>query len=186
MGWTFYHAIKYKPNGEVDRKAELDNHDWGEKYKVLKSSMVGSVYYAAVLTRRTEEVWCAVFLTQTCGKAYYNFGYKDMNESMGPIEARCPVSILNLLTPTDNEDSLQFRERCRKYHADKKSPTSLKNLPVGTKIIWTAPHDFVGVPKGQQVELVKCQFGKRTLWVNLARNFRIDAKNIENNFTVAD
>ena len=51
MGWTSYHATHYK-NGKVDRKAGCDayfmeglNRGY---YEVLKSSMVGRVYYAAV------------------------------------------------------------------------------------------------------------------------------------------
>src|SRR3546814_2436397 len=40
------------------------------------------------------------------------FGYKDMEESMGPCEDGCPESILNLLTSTDNENALDWRRRC--------------------------------------------------------------------------
>ena len=52
MGWTSYHANYYKKNGEIDRKAECDAY-WQEglkrgHFKVLRSSMVGSTYYAAV------------------------------------------------------------------------------------------------------------------------------------------
>ena len=51
MGWTEYHASHYK-NGKVDRKAEcnayfLEGLNEGF-FDVLKSSMVGSTYYAAV------------------------------------------------------------------------------------------------------------------------------------------
>ena len=51
MGWTSYHATHYK-NGKVDRKAECDayfteglNEGF---YRLEKSTMIGSVYYAAV------------------------------------------------------------------------------------------------------------------------------------------
>ena len=51
MGWTSYHATHYK-NGKVNRKAECDayfteglNEGF---YRLEKSTMIGSVYYAAV------------------------------------------------------------------------------------------------------------------------------------------
>ena len=51
MGWTSYHAEHYK-NGKIDRKAECDAYfleglNRGH-FDVLKSSMVGSTYYAAI------------------------------------------------------------------------------------------------------------------------------------------
>ena len=52
MGWTSYHATHYKRNGSIDRKAELDYelfcHEGEDGHKLVKSSMVGAVYYAAV------------------------------------------------------------------------------------------------------------------------------------------
>ena len=47
MGWTFYNSTHYKPNGSVDRKTELES-GFVEGYTVLKSSMVGTVYYGAI------------------------------------------------------------------------------------------------------------------------------------------
>jgi len=43
---------------------------------------------------------------------YYNFGYKDIEESCGPAETECPERILKLLTPTDSEDGIKWREAC--------------------------------------------------------------------------
>ena len=36
-----------------------------------------------------------------------------LDENMGPCEADCPASILDLLSPTDNKHALDWRERCR-------------------------------------------------------------------------
>ena len=51
MGWTGIHATYYK-NGTVDRKRECDYYWEGGlnsgHFKVVKSRMVGSTYYAAV------------------------------------------------------------------------------------------------------------------------------------------
>ncbi len=154
MGWTSYHANYYK-NGRIDRKAECDamwnNSLDNGRFKVLKSAMVGSVYYAAIQIvkeknenneyvevsaekRRTIGV---VFLTQTDMRNYYNFYYKDMEETMGPGYYDCPKGILDLLTPTDSEYALEWRKKCRENIEKKKKGNSLAKLPYGTKVIWT-------------------------------------------------
>ncbi len=156
MGWTSYHATHYK-NGRIDRKAECNGYFMeglnAGYYRVLKSTMVGSVYYAAIepLKRYGEKqpdgsrliedipegerhVWGAIFLTSTNAKDYYNFSYKDMDESEGPGESECPVSILNLLTPTNSEWANEWRKRCRENAKRKRSPDALNNLPIGAVI----------------------------------------------------
>ena len=54
MGWTEYQASYFYKNGQINRKAECDAYfeeglNRGH-YKVLKSTLKGSVYYAAVAT----------------------------------------------------------------------------------------------------------------------------------------
>ena len=200
MGWTSYHATYYKRNGSIDRKAECDAYfleglNRGH-YEVLKSAVVGSVYYAAVRNLKryvgrdengnyiyedavNEPVRAAVFLTQTDSKDYFNFYYKDMSEDMGPCECDCPVSILKLLSPTDSEWALKWRERCRKRAEQKKSPTALSNLPVGARIRFTYG--------GEVKELVKhppaYQF-KRPFWYNPACHQYMSAKHIPDNYEI--
>ena len=161
MGWTSYHATFYK-NGEVDRKTECDNLMSGSNergtWEVLKSSMRGSVYYAAV--KRTmpdgnSHVFGCVCLTSVDNSDYYNFAYKDMSEDMGPGESKCPVSILNLLSPTDSEYALAWRQRCRENAQNK---NELGKLPVGTVI----EYDWYGTTKRAEKRAPNYQF--RTAW----------------------
>lgn len=135
MGWTSYHASHYK-NGKIDRKAECDAYfkeglNQGH-YKVLKSVMYGSVYYAAVQTLKKyigknedgtfiyedlpeseKRIFAVVFLTSIDEKDYYNFSYKDMDEACGPCAYDCPKSILKLLPETENEYALEWRKKCK-------------------------------------------------------------------------
>ena len=135
MGWTWCRASNYYPNGNIDRKAECDAYfteglNEGQ-YEILKSTMVGGVYYAAVkklklycgenadgksqftdLPPDKQKVFGAIFATATFKRDYLNFGYKDMDETMVPGECDCPKSIIALLTPTDNEYALLWRKRC--------------------------------------------------------------------------
>lgn len=135
MGWTFYHATNYKNGGKVDRKKECDLLLTDEKNKVLESSLVGSVYYAAVQTN--ESVWAAVILTSGADRndPFFNFGYKAMDETCGPCETGCPKKILDLLTPTTSEWAQEWREKCR--NKAKKEKSWLDNLDEGQKIVWT-------------------------------------------------
>ena len=168
MGWCSYHATHYKKDGyTVDRKAECDALINDENHVVLKSTMVGSVYYAAVRTLRRvvkdasgswvkdsngnyvredipvmdQPVWAAVFKT---GKddAYFNFAYKDRDETVGPCESDCPKSILDLLTPTDSQWANEWRARCYKNLELKKSRKSFESLPYGSQVRFT---DWEGV-----------------------------------------
>lgn len=144
MGWTSYNAEFYK-NGKIDRKAEMDNR-WTQeesekypKFRVLKSSMVGKIYYAAIEVSRggkVEEVFATTAITSTNMKDYYNFSYKDLDETMGGCNYDCPVGILNLLTPTDNEYALQWRAECLKQQKKKKEKEDLrKSLVQGKKYL---------------------------------------------------
>ena len=180
MGWLFYNSSKLLPSGRVDRKAEIEGN-FSDGYTVVKSSMVGAVYYGAIKNDSTGEIFGSVILTSSDKKGGYNFGYKSMDESCGPYESKCPLSILNLLTPTDSEWANAWRQRCRDYHEMKKSPTSFGNLPVGTKVIWTIPHDhFTGGKKGDKIELEKVKHNRsRAYWYCKSGNWRTNHKYVD-------
>ena len=177
MGWLFYDSVYFKPNGQVDRKKEVDNC-FGEGYTVVKSTMVGTVYYGAVKKGATGEIFGYIVLTSSDLKGGYNFGCKSMDETCGPAESKCPLSILKLLTPTDNEWANEWRNRCRTYHKQQKAPTSFKNLPVGTKVLWTIPDNrFSGGNKGDIIELTKVRNGKcHAYWFSSKGNWRTKPK----------
>lgn len=143
MGWTtcFYASNWKYVNGKrvVDRKKECDSIcTWERKEPVtgadghvyppmkdtvLKSALVGSVYYAAI--RREKEgkkpfVWAAVYLT--CGKSRHDgtvWGYKGMSEESLPFYYDCPAGILALLSPTDDKEANEWRRLCRERLAQK-------------------------------------------------------------------
>lgn len=97
-----------------DRKAYLDkeytNQDGSNE--VLKSSFVGSTYYAAVKVQRTGETpdqtsieyTIAAVVKTSCSQG--EFCYKSMDETVGPGLSQCPPGILKLLTPIDELERL--------------------------------------------------------------------------------
>lgn len=202
MGWTSYHATHYDKRGRVDRKAECDGYfeeglNRGH-YKVMKSTMKGSVYYGAIkalmryagkgedgksvyepLPEEEQEVFAVVFLTSVDSKDYYNFSYKDMGETMGPCYYDCPKSILDLLSPTDSEYALKWREKCRERIAKEKEGGSLSKLPVGTIIRFKLGEKTLELMKHPAAY----QF-KRPFWYDAEIHCYYSAKHIPTNFEV--
>lgn len=177
MGWTWQCAKFYDRKGNIDRKAECDdlytwnNEETGDKCRVLKSAMVGATWYGACeRTRPGQEpyVFAGVCLTSVYRRAGFDFGYKDMDESEGPCERDCPLSILKLLSPCDHEWALVWRKDCRenaaKKAAAKKDLNGLRNLQIGAKITIQK--------RGQSIVLEKGRISNRKnpVWISRAEN----------------
>lgn len=147
MGWTFT-ARSIEP----DKKAFLDREftfsSATKRHTIIKSAMVGSTYYAAakVETDGAEtSVYALIVLTKSNARASdgYTFGWKDMDEGMGPREARAPASILDLLTQARNDHARRWRRECRQHIAGKtKTRSAAKKLTAGTRIKFAKPIAF--------------------------------------------
>lgn len=145
MGWyglTSYELF-YKPNGkDIDRKKTMDNYMGKE---VVYSSMVNSVYYAAMKGSGNEIYGLVCLTTITDG----HFSYKPITEDMGPHYYNCPNTVLRRLTPTTNNWALEWREKCK---ANNQFKRKLNRHPA--KIYFTCPFDIPGsYSKGQTILL---------------------------------
>lgn len=59
---------------------------------------------------------------------YYNIGYKDMSEDMGPFYYDCPERILKQLTPTGYQYAIEWRNKCwEKINKRKNTPRLSKD-----------------------------------------------------------
>ncbi len=137
MGWTgvhYYGAMTSKRRKEFcDKIWTQSEHDGYPELKVLKSTMIGNTYYAAVQSIKNgkSKVFGAVTSTSVRN---HEFRYKATSEECGPVERRCPASILKLLSPTDNEWALNWRKECKDHNRKKKEKKTAYDLPVGTVI----------------------------------------------------
>ena len=139
MGWTSWHATYYK-NGKIDKKREIDErwtqteHDGYPRFTVLKSVIVGNTYYAAIEKEKkgVKEVFAAISYLSIDNNDYFNIASKDFDETVYP-EARCPESILKLLTETEYENANLWRKECHEYNERRKTH-DLKKIPYGTII----------------------------------------------------
>lgn len=116
MGWTCTdkpHNVK-----EYFDKMHVSAHPEKSTMRVLKSALKNfREYYAAVeiTNRETGEskVVCSVIICNF----YKDYGtdqisYKEMMDSCGPNVDNCPESILKLLTDTDSQYAIDWRDRC--------------------------------------------------------------------------
>ena len=167
MGWLYMQSL----DGHKTPKAYLDNQltferETGSKSRVLKSSVVKfRTYYAAVEIERegTREVVAVVCMINynTRDKEGYIFGYKDMDETMGPYQTECPTSILDLLTPTTSEYAVQWRANCRSYQTRRASATKLKE---GDTITFEKPITFTSGAVISTFRAVRPRRGKQLVF----------------------
>lgn len=115
MGWYFSCDPARNGNWKRELIEGLTYENEKRKLQVLDSALVERrTWYAAVESINKEtgkrEVLAAVYLLQFRPGEW---GYKPMDESMGPCEVRCPEKILRLLTePAPSADAKEWRERC--------------------------------------------------------------------------
>jgi hypothetical protein len=130
MGWDWGHKDPNEKVTDIIRK----NYTWEndvEAVRVLDLAMVKlrTIYLACETTDKASgerKVWAGVALLGYAPKdPYYNFGYKAMDETVGPCEKECPERILDLLTPTDSEWANEWRAACRENLARRKAAPKL-------------------------------------------------------------
>jgi len=78
--------------------------------RVIDTARYGTVIYAAVRSRHSQEIWGLVLLAERRDGILYT---KPVSEDMGPVQDHCPARILNLLTAPSNDHARRWRERCR-------------------------------------------------------------------------
>jgi hypothetical protein len=166
MGWLSMQSL----GGHAGPRAYLDHQFTHEdeqlKSRVLRSSIVRRVYYAAIEHLRpgtAREVWACVCLVRYNPKARdgFIFGYKDMEESMGPYSFDCPAAILDLLTATDNENALAWRAKCHEAAVHRRTLAAKPKPKPGQIIIFDAPIEFTSGAKFERMEVVAHPWRKR-------------------------
>lgn len=161
MGWMYMHRDKGVTDKEFFSK-EFNYSENGNEGRVIETSRKGSIVYIAYQTRRddsdTYRVSAIVCLTSWNHKEKFNFGYKDIDESMGPVECNCPEKILDLLTPTEQEYAVKWRNKCRD---NIKRHKNLPKLSEGMIVDFEEPFSWGGNIGEWKTFLVE-KYGKRS------------------------
>lgn len=200
MGWLHeFNATEWKMvggNRVVDRQKELDRqYTWDAKYsdgkvyktyRMLKSAMVGSVYYGAIEVRdvATGSAKVCGVITLTCGKCKYDgtlWGHKDMDETMEPYYYDCPAKILALLTPTDDDRANAWRNKCRerlrKKAEERKNGPAPLYAPTGVRIWVEGKSWILSSPEYMSRTMYRgCRFSKAK-WRNSDTAVRVFLNN---------
>lgn len=128
MGWLFYDHTPANIAAEIRRICTAD--DGQRSIAPVAISRVGKVWYVAVkasfatpelaqasslaraFTLQPDHSYTfgAVILTERDGSQW---GYKDMDETMGPVESAAPMQVIELLSPTTNAYANDWRDRCK-------------------------------------------------------------------------
>lgn len=127
MGWLFSHYSKKDLLEEI-----LQDRSEGERVnRVLRHSLRGQTLYTLHETGLEGETtkWIGVF---RLAKQDGMWGYKDMDESMGPIDYDCPLYMLKEADPPANEYARQWREEVV-AHAERKKALRKNKPKVGER-----------------------------------------------------
>jgi len=108
MGWTFGWRSK-------DELLKHIRQQYGDRY--LVGRVVGSVYWFVATTPHEPGRFIACYLLSGRGG---DWGYKDIDESMGPCELSCPLAYLDIVPQPPSEYAGPWRERVRAHHAKRK------------------------------------------------------------------
>ena len=134
MGWTFY--TDRRVNTYAEERAEIEKlctyTNPVRQCALVKASKVGTTWYAAAKITGSDAApiedntyvtdgdgsitFAAVFLTRYDDGCW---GYKDMEESMGPAQSQAPLSILDLLSELKDPNGYAYawRQRRREWAA---------------------------------------------------------------------
>ena len=105
MGWLF---------GYYERRTLIEHLVNGNGVKTLKHFLSGNNLWC--VHEHDGQRWACLYLLRGSPKVKndpYNWGYKDVCESMGPNEISFPYTWLDLLTPTDSKYANKWRARVK-------------------------------------------------------------------------
>lgn len=180
MGWLIYSRFD-SPCTHAQERAEIEKLCTFESEnrvgKPVQLSKVNSVWYAAVKVLpkvgkqldHTEFLpdsdggytFAAIFLTT---RSAGEWGYKDMDETMGPNESKAPRTLLRKLSPLVDRDSYAAKWRAACEHwADTAPPTlkegdTIRTRPIALTNGTTVQNFRVGIQRrrGQNRKVYQC------------------------------
>lgn len=170
MGWLYMQSLDGHSGPRQYLDAQFTCQRGDVAMKVLRSALVRMrTYYAALEYARvtTDErsvvgIICLVRYNPRDREGYI-FGYKDMEESMGPCESECPEPILDLLTPTDKQYAIEWRARCRENTAARRALARKPSPRPGQTIVFDQPLSFSNGCKLHRFEVVANPRSHRTV-----------------------
>lgn len=183
MGWTFFADMPGLTPAQILIKEASGTGENGRTWSVLDHATKGNVFYAVIEYKHPGHdpfIYGEIFLFKRSKKTG-EFGFKNISETCGPYQDKCPVRLIDMLDklapidPANNSQSAQWardwRARCR-ANAKRKPAPAVK------------PGDIVKfAANGPTYELI-CKAGPRRGWLVKLKNeavpYRATARQIAN------
>jgi len=113
MGWLFSYNIRSKR----EMVAHLRRPErFGQHHELLRTTIVGNNHWYLCRNLLTGLVF--IGLDKVAGGIKEGWGYKDMDESVGPCEVDCPLSYLSQASQATGY-AIEWRAKVRDFHAQK-------------------------------------------------------------------
>jgi hypothetical protein len=141
MGWTTTYREKGIKTEDFFCKEFGDGRNGGKG--IIKLMTHGTECYAAY-RMEDDRIIGLVILTSNKKDSYFNFGWKEMTEDMGPCYYNCPKAILDMLTPLpDNQSEYDYSHKWRKLCYEQLAKNNQKlHIMIGTTIKFQTPLTF--------------------------------------------
>jgi len=138
MGWLFLHECRTKADVRDHLLKDLSRSDERAERRVLKHCTVGNHLWLAFECVPTDPANkpIRVVILALLAKDQGRWGYKDMDETMGPYYFDCPKSVIKAAGPTDNEHALKWRAQVDEHHKRKDAHRAmLRRVAVGATLV---------------------------------------------------
>jgi hypothetical protein len=158
MGWTYTHRERGLSHLEFFRPSFDFDGESGPRRLVALTSRGMTLYgaYSGPFGKDGAQATVGlVILTQWVPNSEYNYGYKEMDESMGPGYYDCPASILTMLTPHDGSESAYARDWRAECWKALNARINRPRLTKGTRVRFARPMRFTDGTEGDTFEFVK-------------------------------
>lgn len=173
MGWTFFRTAKGEKTRDIlaehlnfeseNGKSEIVDCavKSGVAYIAMKQTYSGGLsdFVKSVYDVEGDTVVIGLVVLTKRVKDFYNFGYKDMTETMGPYDCDCPARILDLLSPLkalegeyEAFSSLANATRWRRECRDRQARPQIR---VGQKLKFATKLSFTDGFKGDEFQVVR-------------------------------
>lgn len=144
MGWLFQREkLRHETPAEYFTRHFTHDSETASATVVATSTVRGTVY-GAIRNHDKQTgasyVFCAVILFRNSDKD--GFGYKDMDEGVGPREVDCPDRILRLLSPISDLPSPGYAAEWRARVAESKA----RRQTLRSESARLAPGDLIKLP----------------------------------------
>lgn len=138
MGWLFLHECRTKADVRNHLLKDLSRSDERAERRVLEHRTVGNhlwLAYECVPTDPAQKPIKIVILA-LLAQDQRRWGYKDMDENMGPYYYDCPKAVIEAVGPTENEHALKWRAKVETFHTrNAERRAMLRAIAVGSEIV---------------------------------------------------